>query len=167
MSHRRGTATVADPQFALLDQQPAWVNLGGDVLLRLDIPAALLPEHEPVTLRLRIHQAVTSSDTFDRTVEGEPAGQPHRSDHSFDLQQLYRDAQGAVLVAFGLAGFDPPSRTSTSDTPGVYPLEVALRTDETLVLFVTWIVVADPAGDGSAGPTRVGLERDERAAAGR
>jgi len=137
-------ATAADPQFSLLDQQPAWVNLGGDVLLRLDVPAALLPENEPVTLRLRIHQAVTSSDTFDRTVEGERLGNRIDQTYSFDLQQLYRDEQGAVLVAFGLAG---STREPALDirAPGVYPLEVALRTDKTLASFVTWIVVADPA----------------------
>ena len=49
-----------------------------------------------------------------------------------------------MLVAFGLAG---STREPALDirAPGVYPLEVALRTDETLASFVTWIVVADPA----------------------
>ena len=137
-------ATAADPQFSLLDQQPAWVNLGGDVLLRLDVPAALLPENEPVTLRLRIHQAVTSSDTFDRTVDGDRLGNRIDQTYSFDLQRLYRDEQGAVLVAFGLAGSTREPALNIR-APGVYPLEVALRTDETLASFVTWIVVADPA----------------------
>ena len=52
--------------------------------------------------------------------------------------------------------------------PGVYPLELALRTDETLASFVTWIVVADPATAADEfDPVAPGdrLERVERACA--
>ena len=55
-----------------------------------------------------------------------------------------RDAQGAVVVTFGLQGSLTTAALRRVDVPGVYPLELALRTDETLASFVTWIVVADP-----------------------
>jgi hypothetical protein len=135
-------AAAAEPQFSLL-AQPPWVPVGGNVPLRLDVPAGLLPAGEDVTLRLRIHSAVTTTTGFIRTLNGDRLG--NRIDRTYEVpvSQLPRDAQGAVLFTFGLAGSttDPSFAVSR---PGVYPVELALRTDETLASFVTWIVVADP-----------------------
>jgi hypothetical protein len=130
----------AEPAFALLAQDPPWVALGGDVLLRLDVPASLLPADEDVTLRLRIHEALETTSAFDDTVEGDRLGNRVDDTYEVSVSTLIRDAQGAVYVAFGIAGStrDPAFDIST---PGVYPLEVALRTDETLASFVTWVVV--------------------------
>ena len=134
-SHRRrATPTAADPQFALLDQQPAWVNLGGDVLLRLDVPAALLPGertgHAAPAHPSGGHDAATRSTARSKAT-GSATASTRRMRST--VQRLYRDAQGAVLVAFGLAG---STREPALDirSPGVYPLEVALRTDETLAV---------------------------------
>jgi hypothetical protein len=133
-----------DPEIALLEQSPAWVAPGGDALLRLDVPAALIPPGEQVTLRLRIHRAVTTTTAFARTVEGDRLGNRIDSTYEQPLDAFLRDAQGAVYVAFGLAGStrDPAFNVRA---PGVYPLEIALRSDETLSSLVTWVVVADPA----------------------
>ena len=134
----------AEPELALL-AQPAWVPVGGDVLLRLDIPASLLPADEEASLRLRIHNAVTTTTAFERTIEGERLGNRIDDTYTTPVSGLIRDAQGAAYLAFGLTGSTRTPMFAVRG-PGVYPLEVALRTDETLASFVTWIVVADPAG---------------------
>jgi hypothetical protein len=147
-------AGAAEPQFSLL-QQPAWVPLGGDVPLRLDVPASLLPSAQEVYLRLRVHSAVTTSAAFDRTVDGDRLG--NRIDRTYEVPValLPRDAQGAVLFTFGLAG-SPTIPSFAVSRPGVYPLEVALRTNKTIASFVTWIVVADPAAPaGDTDPVRL------------
>ena len=66
-------ARAADPQFALL-AQPAWTPVHGDVTLRLDIPASLLAQDQDVQLRMRMHQPVTTTTAFDRTIEGDRLG---------------------------------------------------------------------------------------------
>jgi Family of unknown function (DUF6049) len=142
-------AAAAPPEIALLGQTPTWVSVGGDVLLRLDVPAALIPTDGDASIRLRIHQAVKTTSTFMRTVDGARLG--NRIDSTFEhpLSSFIRDSQGAVYVALGLT---PSTRDPSFDVraPGVYPLEVALRADnETLSSFVTWLVVAD----GAAPPT--------------
>jgi hypothetical protein len=135
-------ARAAEPQFALL-AQPAWTPEHGDVTLRLDIPASLLPQGEDVQLRLRMHNAVTTTTAFDRTIEGDRLG--NRIDtKTVAVTGLPRDAQGAAYITFGLQGSLTEPHFDASMPPGVYPLELALRTDKTLASFVTWIVVADP-----------------------
>ena len=42
--------------------------------LRLDIPASLLPQDQDVQLRMRMHQPVTTTTAFDRTIEGDRLG---------------------------------------------------------------------------------------------
>jgi hypothetical protein len=136
-------SAATGPQFSLL-AQPAWVPVGGNVPLRLDVPAGLLPSGEDVVLRLRIHNAVETTSAFLRTVNGDRLG--NRIDRTYEVPvaQLPRDAQGAVLFTFGLSGSTTTPSFAVSK-PGVYPVELALRTDETIASFVTWIVVADPA----------------------
>src|SRR4029453_10880311 len=62
---------------------------------------------------------------------------------------------GAAYITFGLRG-SPTVPNLDVPGPGVYPLELALRTDETLASFVTWIVVADPtAPPADTAPVRL------------
>ncbi len=136
-------AHAAEPQFALL-AQPAWTPVHGDVTLRLDIPASLLAQEQDVQLRMRMHQPVTTTSAFDRTIEGDRLG--NRIDTmTVPVGDLPRDTQGAAYITFGLQGSLTEPHFDASMPPGVYPLELALRTDTTLASFVTWIVVADPA----------------------
>ena len=135
-------AHAAAPQFALL-AQPAWTPVHGTVTLRLDIPASLLPEGQDVQLRMRMHQPVATTTAFDRTIEGDRLG--NRIDtKTVPVSALPRDGQGAALLTFGLQGSLTEPHFDAAMPPGVYPLELALRTDSTLASFVTWIVVADP-----------------------
>jgi hypothetical protein len=150
---RAAPAAAADPVFALL-AQPAWTPVGGDVTLRLDIPAGLLPPDEAVQLRMRMHTPVTTTAAFVRTIDGERLG--FRIDtRTVPVSALPRDAQGAATLTFGLVGSAAPLTLAVRN-PGVYPLELALRTDETIASFVTWIVVADPAtAPAEVDPVRV------------
>ena len=137
-----GHAQTDEPEFALLSQN-AWVAEGGDVSLRLDIPASFLPAGEDVQLRLRAHTPVSTTEAFDDTIDGDRLG--NRIDTlTLPVSGLPRDAQSAVNLTFGLRGSLTEPNLDIGG-PGVYPLELALRTDETLASFVTWIVVADPA----------------------
>jgi hypothetical protein len=141
----RAAAQEPSAEFALL-QQPAWAPLGGSVVLRLDIPAALLPSDEDVQLRLRIHAAVETTAAFVRTVEGDRLGNRIADTFSVSVDDLLRDEQGAAYIGIGLTGTSAPPSFAITE-PGVYPLELALRDgDETISSFVTWIVVADPTG---------------------
>jgi hypothetical protein len=145
---------AAEPQFALL-AQPAWTPVHGDVTLRLDIPASLLAGEPDVQLRMRMHQPVTTTSAFDRTIEGDRLG--NRIDTmTVPVSVLPRDPEGAALITFGLPGSLTTPHFDASMPPGVYPLELALRTDETLASFVTWIVVADPlASPADTDPVRL------------
>jgi hypothetical protein len=144
---------TGEPEFSLLGQ-PAWTPVGGDVTMRLDIPAGLLPRGDEVVLRMRVHNAITSSTAFDRSVDGDRLG--NRIDRTYEIPvaSLPRDAQGAVLFTFGLSGSATQPSFAVS-RPGVYPVELSLRTDETLASFVTWIVVADPAVPAQNDPVRL------------
>ena len=83
----------------------------------------------------------TAPSTARSTASGSATGS---RPSTFPVRGLPRDAQGAVNVTFGLTG-SPTEPTLDIARPGVYPLEVALRADETIEAFVTWLVVADPA----------------------
>ena len=139
-------APALDRALTLLSQ-PAWTPVGGDTSLRLAIPTDALPVGEAISLRLRFHNALATSDAFDRTITAERLGNRIQT-LTLPLESLPRDSDGAVVVGFGLTGSATTPTVPIRD-PGVYPLEVALVSEDILDSFVTWLVVADP---GAAAP---------------
>ncbi len=146
-------ASAADPRLALVSQ-PAYVSAGGSVTMLLDIPADQLPVGEEVVVRLRLYSRVTTTEAFERSISGERLS-GRLTTRRLPLATLPRDVTGSVSVTFGV-GDSPVEPTVAASRPGVYPLEVALESGDTLTSFVTWLVVAaDPAAETVAAPLRV------------
>lgn len=148
-------AAAADPRLELVSQ-PAYVTTGGSATLLLDIPSDRLPAGEAVVVRLRLYSRVTTTETFERSISGERLS-GRLTTRRLPLAELPRDATGSVSVTFGV-GDSPVEPTVAASRPGVYPLEVALESGDTLTSFVTWlVVVADPAAEAEAvaAPLRV------------
>ena len=114
-------ARAAEPQFALL-AQPAWTPEHGDVTLRLDIPASLLVQDQDIQLRMRMHQPVTTTSAFDRTIEGDRLG--NRIDTQTVAVCDVDTTRRAHRCTFGLQGSSRKPNFGTPMPPGVYPLEL-------------------------------------------
>jgi hypothetical protein len=136
-----GTATSVE-----LIQQDAWTPIGGELRLRVQIPAALAtPE---ATLNLVVSQPVTTRSAFDRALQDEGIGSV-LDQVVIPVSSLPAGTTGARLVTVGIepsGAARDPARLSLRRT-GVYPLVVeVLDGEERSQGGFTTMVVAVAAG---------------------
>jgi hypothetical protein len=121
----------------VLEGQSAWAPLDSPYALRLvgqNVPPG-------TTLALTLHDRLQSRTAFDESVHGGSLGATRRLDR-IPYDALPTDASGAKVVLLTTPGLSGG---------GVYPLEVDVRgpDDQPITGFVTHVVVADTAADGS------------------
>jgi hypothetical protein len=136
-SNRPASAQAGAPDL-VLDGQSPWVPLGGTFTMQLR--SETLPPGS--TVALTIHDALRSRTAFDESVRG-GALPPSRDRVAVPLDSLPVDpATGDRVLTLPTAGLTEG---------GVYPIEVDTRSagDDSLAHFVTHVVVADLAADGS------------------
>jgi Family of unknown function (DUF6049) len=129
--------TTTAPTFVLTGQSP-WTQQGGLILFRFH--AANVPAGSEVSLT--VHDPLQSRTAFDDSVNGGRLP-PTRELSDVPFDSLHTDpATGDRVLVY-------PTATLTGG--GVYPLEVDLRSpaDESIAHFVTHVVIADVAPDGT------------------
>jgi hypothetical protein len=144
-----GTSGEGDdttPSFTLLDQ-PAAVHRGQEFALRLKLKPA---STDNLDVRVVLHDDINTRSGFEQTVAGDALGSTvDRAEVALDDLKLRK---GAVTATFGLPDADlPAEQTLRPKGTGVYPLEVELRRDGTVLdSFVSWLVYVN--SDGSEDP---------------
>ncbi len=140
-------------RFALLEQ-PAFVTLGSDVLLRLSITGPVAG----LDVRATVHSAITSRTAFERSMTGDRLGSTVAST-SAAADSLPTAASGGRVFTLRLQDPNLPRDSSRlrlqvprGTRTGVFPVEVELRDPESgdrISDFVTHLVAVAPATDGA------------------
>lgn len=142
--------TTNDAPAVVLTGQPAWVTVGGNLPLRLQVrgQAAGAPG---LTVSVTAHDAVSSRSGFDAALEGRNLGST-LGHVELPLDPFPAGADGSRTLTFPLQAEDgprDPTRLPLRRT-GVYPVVVELReADGTrLAGFVTPVVAVAPGANG-------------------
>lgn len=149
----RATQASGEPagETVELVQQDAWTPVGGDLQLRVRIPAALIaPE---ATLSLSAYEPVGNRAAFDRTLEDQSRGSV-LDQVVIPISSLPIGAGDARTVTVGLEASGAardPARLSVRRT-GVYPLAVEVRDadDRPQGGFLTLVVAVAQTASGTA-----------------
>jgi hypothetical protein len=141
-----GENAAPEPTIALVAQEGAWVDAGGELRLELDIDG--VRNLSGVQVALTGYGAVDSRTAFEANLDGEDLGSPLGL-VSVPIEALGTTASGTRLLQIGLqspTGAREPSRLPLTAT-GVYPVSVELRDADNQVLagFVDPVVVVEPA----------------------
>ncbi len=144
------TGTPADAPRLVLTGQPAWVTVGGNLPLRLQVrgQAAGTPG---LTVSATAHEAVSSRSGFEGALEGRNLGSV-LGQAELPLDLFPADEDGSRTLTFPLQADDAPrdpARLQLRRT-GVYPVEVELRQPDgtRLAGFVTPVVAVAPGANG-------------------
>jgi len=145
------TTTAPGANRLLLTGEPAWVTVGGNLPLRLQVegPAAGTPG---LTVSVTAHEAVSSRSGYESALQGRNLGSV-LGQAELPLDLFPADADGSRTLTFGLQPEDgprDPARLPLRRT-GVYPLDVDLRQpDGTRITgFVTPAVAVAPGANGN------------------
>ncbi|HEX2737463.1 MAG TPA: DUF6049 family protein, partial [Acidimicrobiia bacterium] len=148
---RSDAATTAPQHVLTLVSQPAWIKLGGDAPLHVDLASDV----SNAVMHVSIHQALATRIGFDRTLQGQSLGSviAHLPDTPVD--KLATDSAGHPVVDLALQ--DPAAARDSGRLqirqPGVYPIEVEARdatSGASIDKFVTYLVAVRTPADGSA-----------------
>jgi hypothetical protein len=134
----------------VLTGEPAWVTVGGNLPLRLQVQGAAAGE-PGLTVSVTAHEAVTSRSAYENALQGKNSGSV-LGHVEVPLDVFPVDADGNRTLTFGLqaeAGPGDPTRLPLRRT-GVYPLDVDLRQPDgtRLAGFVTPVVAVAPGANG-------------------
>jgi hypothetical protein len=138
-------AQSADAPRILLAGQPAWVPIGGNLPIRLQVESGgtSAPGWQ---ISVTAHRAVTTRTGYEAALRGEGLGSPlGHVDLPLDL--FPPGAGGVRTITLGLEADGPMALTRT----GVYPFQVELRDqdDNRLDGFVTPVVAVASGADGA------------------
>lgn len=142
--------TAADNNRLVLTGEPAWVTVGGNLPLRLQVQGAAAAA-SGLTVSVTAHDAVSSRSGYENALQGKnPGSVLGQVELPLDLSPL--DADGNRTLTFGLQSGDgprDPTRLPLRRT-GVYPLDVDLRQSDgtRLAGFVTPVVAVAPGASG-------------------
>ena len=143
-------AAAPGPADLVLTGQPAWVTIGGNLPLRLQVrgQAAGTPG---LTVSATAHEAVSTRSGFESALQGRDLGSV-LGQAELPLDSFPADEDGSRTLTFPLQADNAPrdpSRLQLRRT-GVYPVEVELRqADGTrLAGFVTPVVAVTPGANG-------------------
>lgn len=137
---------ATSPKIALVDQ-PASVRSNDTFPLRVRISPA---SGAGLDVRVVLHDDVNTRSGFEQTVAGDALGSVvDRAEVALDGLPM---RNGVVTARFGMPDTDLPSAQTLRPTrTGVYPIEVELRRDGTVLdSFVSWLVYVK--GDASDTP---------------
>ncbi len=143
--------TAPDTSGLVLTGQPAWVTVGGNLPLRLQVegPAAATPG---LTVSVTAYGAVTSRSGYESALQGKNLGSV-LGHVELPLDLFPADADGSRTLTVGLQPEDGPSDPARLPLrrTGVYPLDVDLRQPDGTQLagFVTPVVAVAPGANGS------------------
>jgi Family of unknown function (DUF6049) len=137
----------------LLAAQPAWVPIGGNLPLQLQVQGEGTSA-PGLQVSVTSHRAVPTRTDYEAALRGEGLRSP-LGHVDLPLDAFPADGAGTRTVTLGLQADSPIALTRT----GVYPFEVELRDqdDNRLDGFVTPIVVAPEQSGGPAVGQRLGV----------
>ncbi len=142
-------ATPGAPRLVLTGQ-PAWVTVGGNLPLRLQVrgQAAGTPG---LIVSATAHEAVSSRSGFESALEGRNLGSV-LGQAELPLDPFPAEEDGSRTLTFPLQAEDAPRESTRLQLrrTGVYPVEVELRQPDgtRLAGFVTPVVAVAPGADG-------------------
>jgi Family of unknown function (DUF6049) len=137
------TTTSTEPTITLLSQ-PAWVPMGGSMVLGLDAS----PPNAGYQVRYSLYGEMTARTTFDETLTGNQLGEL-LARNVVNYESLLPSEGGGRGLFLGLQSPSAPADGGLPITGdgGVYPLAIDLIDAEgnTLDGFVTYVVAVEPA----------------------
>jgi len=143
--------TASGASRLVLTGEPAWVTVGGNLPLRLQVqgPAAATPG---LMVSVTAYGAVSSRSGYENALQGKNLG-PVQGHVELPLDLFPPDADGSRTLTFALQPEDGPSDTTRLPLrrTGVYPLDVDLRQPDGTQLagFVTPVVAVAPGANGN------------------
>jgi hypothetical protein len=144
------TDATPDAPRLVLTGQPAWVTVGGNLPLRLQVRGQVAGT-PGLTVSATAHDAVSSRSGFDTALEGRNLGSV-LGHAELPLDSFPPGEDGSRTLTFPLQAEDgprDPTRLQLRRT-GVYPVEVELRQGDgtRLAGFVTPVVAVAPGANG-------------------